>query len=306
MSSQPSALAHGTSPPVALRSLLFAPGDHPRKLEKVTGAGADGVILDLEDAVAVAGKVGARSLVAATLQKPRTCRAWVRINGLDTAWALDDLRTVAGPGLDGLMLPKAERAEQIRQLAAELSAAEARHGLPAGTIELIPLIETARGVEGCAELASADPRVGRLAFGGGDYTRDLDLVWTPEEEALAYARARLTHASRVAGLAPPIDTVVLQVRDLDRFRQSALNGRRLGFGGKLCLHPDQVAPCNAVFSPGPEEVARARAVIQAFEAAESGGNASIELAGEFIDYAIVARARRVLALAGGAGAVGTD
>jgi citrate lyase subunit beta / citryl-CoA lyase len=290
--------------PVALRSLLFAPGNHPRKLEKVIAAGADGVILDLEDAVAVTDKVAARALVASVLQRPRPCRAWVRINGTDTTWALDDLRSVAGPGLDGLMIPKAERADQIRPIAAELAAAEARHGQPAGAIELIPLIETARGVENCAEVAGADPRVGRLAFGGGDYTRDLDLVWTPDEDALAYARARLTHVSRVADLAPPVDTVVLQVRDLDRFRQSALNGRRFGFGGKLCLHPDQVATCNAVFSPDPEEIARAKAVIDAFEAAEASGNASLELAGEFIDYAIVARARRVLALAAATG-VGT-
>ena len=160
----------------------------------------------------------------------------------------------------------------------------------------MPIVETARGVEACAAIAAAAPRVRRLAFGGGDYTTDLDLTWTPEELELAYARAKLTHASRVAGIEPPVDTVVIQVKDTERFRRSAQNGRRMGFAGKLCIHPDQVAPCNEAFTPTAAEVAHARAVIEAFEQAEARGSASIQLDGQFIDYPIVYKAQRVLAL----------
>jgi citrate lyase subunit beta/citryl-CoA lyase len=139
--------------------------------------------------------------------------------------------------------------------------------------------------------------VPRLAFGGGDYTSDLDIVWTAEEHELAYARAKLTHASRVAGIEPPVDTVVVQVNDIGRFRISAANGRRAGFAGKLCIHPDQVGPCNEAFTPTEAEIERARRIVAAFADAEAGGSASIRVEGEFIDYPIVARARRVLALA---------
>jgi citrate lyase subunit beta/citryl-CoA lyase len=152
-------------------------------------------------------------------------------------------------------------------------------------------------VESATEIAAASPRVRRLAFGGGDYTNDLDLEWTVEEHELAYARARLSHASRLASIEQPVDTVVIQVKDVERFRQSAHTGRRMGFAGKLCIHPDQVLPCHEVFTPAPDEVARARAVVAAFDAAEAQGSASIQLDGQFIDYPIVYKARRVLALA---------
>jgi len=138
--------------------------------------------------------------------------------------------------------------------------------------------------------------VQQLWFGGGDSTLGLDYLWEPDEQVLSYARAKLSHASRIAGLEPPIDTVVLQIRDNDRFTASARRGRAFGFTGKLCIHPDQVALTHAVFSPSDEEVAHARAVVDAFERAEAEGSASIQLDGYFIDYPIVDKARRIIAL----------
>ena len=126
---------------------------------------------------------------------------------------------------------------------------------------------------------------------------DLSLQWTVEETELAYARARLTHASRIEGLAPPIDTVLLQVRDVPRFRASAERARAMGFSAKLCIHPNQVASCNGCFTPSADEVERAQSTIAAFEAAEANGSAAVQLAGEFIDYAVVNEARRILARA---------
>lgn len=282
--------------PSGLRSFLFAPGNHPRKVEKVFGAGADVVILDLEDAVAVTEKEATRAVVVAAMKGPRQCLGYVRVNSFESRWCMGDLEAVVGPWLDGIVLPKAESPDQLRAISERIGECERRAGMKAGVLDLMPIVETARGIEACSAIASAGPRVRRLAFGGGDYTTDLDLEWTPEEHELAYARARLTHASRVAGIEPPVDTVVIQVKDVERFRRSALNGRRMGFAGKLCIHPDQVMPCNETFTPTRAEVDHARAVIRAFEQAEAQGSASIQLDGQFIDYPIVYKAQRVLAL----------
>jgi citrate lyase subunit beta/citryl-CoA lyase len=195
------------------------------------------------------------------------------------------------------VLPKTENPEHLQIVAQRISQLEDARSVARGTLDLMAIVETAKGVLGCEAIAAASPRLSRLAFGGGDYTHDLDLEWSPGEEELAYARARLTHASRVAGLEAPVDTVVLQVKDMERFRLSARNGRRMGFFGKLCIHPDQVGPCNEVFTPTADEVTRARAVVAAFEAAEAAGSASIQLDGQFIDYPVVHKAQRVLLLA---------
>ncbi len=282
--------------PSGLRSFLFAPGNHPRKVEKVFSAGADVVILDLEDAVAVAEKEASRATVVAAMQAPRTSLGYVRVNSFETRWCMGDLEAVIGPWLDGIVLPKAENPEQLRTVSERISECERRAGMKPGSLDLMPIIETARGIEAAGAVAAAGPRVRRLAFGGGDYTNDLDLTWTPEEHELAYARARLTHGSRIAGIEPPIDTVVIQVRDTERFRRSAANGHRMGFAGKLCIHPDQVPPCNEAFTPTRADVEHARAVISAFQQAEARGSASIQLDGHFIDYPIVYKAQRVLAL----------
>jgi citrate lyase subunit beta/citryl-CoA lyase len=282
--------------PAGLRSFLFAPGNHPRKLEKVFQCGADAVILDLEDAVPLADKEATRAVVVAAMKQPRPARGYVRINGFDSRYWMNDLEAVVGAWLDGIVLPKSEGPEQIRAVDVRIAQMERRAGMREGTLELMPIIETAKGVESATAIAAASARVKRLSFGGGDYTHDLDLIWTPEENELAYARAKLTHASRVAGIEPPIDTVVLQIKDTPRFRLSAHNGRRMGFQGKLCIHPDQVAPCHEVFTPSAEEVAHARAVVAAFQAAEKAGSASIQLNGYFIDYPIVYKAQRIIAL----------
>lgn len=284
-------------PPSGLRSFMFAPGNHPRRVQKVFELGADVVILDLEDAVALAEKVATRAAVVAALQKPRRSLGYVRVNSVDTEWCLDDIRAVVGHWLDGIVLPKTESAATLVKVDGWIADAERSAGLQPGRLDLVPIIETARGIENATEIAAATPRVRRLAFGGGDYTHDLDLVWTLEEHELAYARARLTHASRVAGIEPPIDTVVLEVKDTDRFRRSARNGRGMGFQGKLCIHPDQVAACNEAFTPSAAEIEQAHTIVAAFAEAEARGLASIQVNGQFIDYPIVYKAQRILALA---------
>ncbi len=279
-----------------LRSFLFAPGNHPRKVAKVFQTGADAVILDLEDAVAIAEKEATRDVVVEALKAQRSCRGYIRVNSFGTEYCEGDVASAVGPWLDGIVLPKVESAEQLVTVDGWISVREAALGLEPGSVDLMPIVETALGIIHVDEIAAATPRVRRLSFGGGDYTHDLDLIWTPEEEVLAYARARLAHASRVAGIEPPIDTVVIQIRDDERFRASAERGRMYGFAGKLCIHPNQVPICNDVYTPTADEIEHARAVIAAFEEAEAEGSASIQLDGHFIDYPIVYKAQRVLAL----------
>ncbi len=280
-----------------VRSYLFAPGNHVRRAEKAFTAGADAAILDLEDAVAHAEKAAARPLVVAALERPRAVPGYVRVNDSHSPWWQDDLDAVVGPWLDGVVLPKVESAEEVRGFVERLDACERRAGLAPGSLDLMLIVETARGIVHIDSIAAASPRIGRIALGGGDYTNDLDLEWTADEAALAYARARIAHASRAAGIEPPVDTVVIEVRDQARFLESARNGRRLGFQGKLCIHPDQVAPCHAVFTPGVAEIARARTIVAAFGEAETRGVASIQVDGVFVDYPVARRAQRILALA---------
>ncbi|MBK6597277.1 MAG: CoA ester lyase [Proteobacteria bacterium] len=283
--------------PQGLRSFLFAPGNHPRRAEKVFLVGADVAVLDLEDAVAVAEKEAARGSVLGALRQRRDSKAYVRVNAFDTRWCYGDLDAVVIEGLDGIVVPKAESAQQLQAIATRISELEQQRGLTVGAIDLMAIIESARGVLLAEEIAAATPRLSRLAFGGADYTNDLNLEWTPEERELDFARARLAHASRLAGIEPPVDTVVVQIKDTERFRHSARTGKQFGFLGKLCIHPDQVAVCNEVFSPSAAEIAHAQSVVLAFEEAEARGVAAIQVDGAFIDYPVVYRARRVLALA---------
>ena len=282
-----------------IRSFLFTPANHPRRVEKVFQVGADAVILDIEDAVAISKKPAARQYVvnAFSSRSNSGTRHYVRVNSIDTPYCEDDIKATVGPWLDGVVLPKVESRACLNELERMLAAAEAEQGIPVGSLDLMPIIETARGVESAKKIATADSRVKRMAFGGGDYTLDLNYRWEADETVLAYARAKLSHASRLGDLEPPIDTVVLQIKDNERFLQSARQGKQFGFGGKLCIHPDQIPLTHEVFTPSEAEIAHARAVVAAFEAAEAAGSASIQLDGYFIDYPIVYKSQRILALA---------
>ena len=184
---------------------------------------------------------------------------------------------------------------------------EAERGLPAGAIDLMPIVETARGLVVLRDLARAaaalpSGRVRRLAFGAGDYTTDLGITWTLHEDELTPARSECVLASRAAGLEPPIDTVFIELRETAAFEASCARGAVLGFQGRLCIHPDQIAPANAAYSPPDAEITRARRIVEAFAEAEAGGLASIQVDGRFVDYPIVQKAERILAIAAKIGA----
>ena len=194
------------------------------------------------------------------------------------------------------MLPKVERAADLQAVDWMLMSLERRHGLESGSIDLMPIIETAAGMGNARDIAAAGGRLKRLSFGAGDYTRDLNLQWTFDENEIAAARSELVLASRLANIEPPVDTVFIHIKEQDRFASSARKGREFGFQGKLCIHPDQVSATNAAYTPTDEEAAWARKIVASFDDAEARGLASIQVDGYFVDYPIVEKAQRIVDL----------
>jgi citrate lyase subunit beta/citryl-CoA lyase len=283
--------------PAPIRSFLFAPANHPRKVQKVFESGADAVILDLEDACAASEKAASRETAVTALSAPRACLGYVRINASDTEWCLRDLDGVIGPWLDGIVAPKIEKPEEIVLIDWLIAQFERERGLPIGGIDLMPIIETGAGLHALDAIIAAGTRIRRVSFGAGDFTRDMRMKWSADEAELAYARGRLVLASRVGGLEAPIDTVHIDLADEESFAASVVTGVKFGFQGKLLIHPAQVALTNQSFMPSPKEIARARKIVDAFNAAENAGSASIKVDGYFVDYPIVEKAQQVLALA---------
>lgn len=277
-----------------MRTLLFAPASNAKHLAKVFSWGADCAILDLEDAVAASEKPSARAAAATAVALPHTTPAFVRINGLETRYALADLAAVAIEGLNGIVLPMVQGPEHIAIADWVLSQLERERGLVQGGIELLPIIETARGLASVEAIAARSGRVKRLAFGAGDFVNDLGLEWTSHEQELLFARSRIAVASRSAGLEPPIDTAHVNIADMEGLQRSTRHVRTLGFGGKFCIYPTQVPLVNDMFSPSDDEVLKAQRIVDAFERAETQGSAAIRVDGAFVDYPIVYRAARVL------------
>ena len=281
-----------------LRTWLFAPGNHPRKVEKVFTVGADAVVLDLEDAVALEQKAATRDVVVDALKarRKRASHGYIRVNAIDTEFCYGDLYAVIGPWLDGILLPKVESAGQLKTIDWLMAQLERARGMAVGGLDMLPIIETGKGVAAIDDIAGSNTRVRRLSFGAGDFTNDMGMVWTPDENELMHARSAIALASRAAGLEAPIDTVFIDLQDSEHLEKSARTALTLGYRGKLCIHPSQIEPVNAIFTPSAEEIARAQKHVEAFAAAEAEGSASIQVDGYYVDYPIVEKAQRTLAL----------
>jgi citrate lyase subunit beta/citryl-CoA lyase len=264
-------------------------------MEKALAAGADAVILDLEDSVAPEDKLAARSEVAAVIAGVgggTGTEIHVRVNRGDDGPDLDDVAAVTAPGVTGLRLPKIGSAEEVRAVGDALDSLEAIGGMAAGTVRLYLSIETAGAALAAVELAAA-PRVARLAFGATDFLADIASPGATDGPATALARGMLVLASRAAGIGAPIDCVHTALDDEDGLRRSAQAARELGFFGKSVIHPRQIAAVHEVFTPSDEELLQARRVLT--HADEHGEGASA-LDGRLIDAAVVARARRLVAM----------
>jgi citrate lyase subunit beta/citryl-CoA lyase len=276
------------------RSLLFAPGNHPRRVQKALSLDADAVILDLEDACPLAEKTATRSVVVGACQRPRKGLGYIRVNATATEFGYGDIVAVVQPNVDGIILPKLETADEIRAVDWVIANLEKERGLPTGAFDVIPIVETAKGMANIRAITAAGTRVKRIAFGAGDFTLDMHIEWSRAEAELLPYRSECVLASRAAEIEAPIDTVWVDLKDSEGFMNSTRHIRALGFQGKMCIHPDQVAIVNEILSPSAAEVEWSAKVVAAFEAAEEAGSASIQLEGQFIDYPIVHRARRVL------------
>jgi citrate lyase subunit beta/citryl-CoA lyase len=279
------------------RSFLFAPGNHPRRVEKALSLDADGAILDLEDACPIAEKVATREVVVAACQNPRSGMAYIRVNATSTEFGYGDLVAVVRKGVDGIILPKLETLDEMRAVDWVVSSLERERGLKPGAIDIIPIIETAKGIQNVGAITAGGTRVRRIAFGAGDFTLDLNMTWTRAETELLPHRSQCVVASRAANIEAPIDTVWVDLKDPEGLADSTRTIKGLGFQGKLCIYPDQVKIVNDLMSPTAAEVDWSRRVVKAFEEAEKIGSASIQLDGKFIDYPIVYRAQRLIVMA---------
>ena len=258
------------------RSYLFVPGNRPDRFEKACAAGAGAVIIDLEDAVPAAEKSKARTAVEAWVDPKHP--VVLRINGVDTDWFRDDVTCCRMPGVQAIMLPKTESVEHLRRV----------EELLGQTIPILPLIETARGFASAAEIAH-DRAVHRLVFGSLDFQIDVGIPGDDEE--LLYFRSQLVFISRVAGIQPPVDGVTTAIDDSEQLRADTVRARRLGFGGKLCIHPKQIATVNECNRPTENEIAWARRVVEAATAAKG---AAVALEGQMVDRPVIVKAQRIL------------
>lgn len=284
-----------------IRSLLFMPGHRPELVDKGIAAGADGLVLDLEDSVPAADKIAARSTVADSIARVRrsdsTVGLFVRPNGLSTGMTGGDLMGVVQPGLDGVFTSKIETVRDIHHYEALIDHAE--HEADAGGLVMIHPTETAKAMQNIDELVPASPRT--MAFVGAsarhaDVARALGFEWSHEGTESLYYRSRVLIACRASGV-HPLTGLWEDVRDLDGLRSFAEQGRQLGFRGMIVIHPSHVPVVNEVFTPTAQQRAFYRGMIEAFETAEADGRAALVYEGRHIDIAHVETARAWLAVA---------
>lgn len=290
---------------IPIRSFLFVPGDSDTKLAKAEAAGADALILDLEDAVALANKPKARELVTRFLQArpraPRRPQIWVRINSLDSGMALADLVATVGGVPDGLMIPKADGPEDLLKVSHYLDALEAQHGIQPGAIRLLPVAsETPLAVFNLGNYAKASlQRLLGITWGAEDLSAalgassnvDASGIWTHTNQM---ARSLALLAARAAGV-QAVDTLYVNYRDEAGLRAASRASRAEGFTGRIAIHPAQVAPINESYMPSTQEIEHARRVVAAFDAAAGAGTVGLD--GRMLDVPHLKQAQGVLALA---------
>lgn len=281
------------------KSLLFSPGDSMRKIEKAAQLNADSIIMDLEDSVTDDRKATARQIVVEALENldfgPR--ERLIRINAIHTELADVDLEATVNAHPDGYVVPKVEDADQLRHVDSYLTDVERRNHWPLLSIRLFALIETARGIMNLSEIAGASSRLDALMFGAEDFAGDMGATRTAAGWEIFYARSAVVTAAAAYGL-QAIDTVFVDLTDLERLREESIFVQQMGYMGKLAIHPRQIDILNEVFAPSAEEIAAAQRIVQAFEAHQAAGAGAFELDGQMVDMPVVRAARRVLARAG--------
>lgn len=281
-----------------LRSLLFIPGNKPNMLEKAFSCTADAIVPDMEDSVPDAEKAAARDLIAQYLPRLRTTGRYIcpRVNSLETGLTEAELAAIVGPDIDAVSIGKIRTPTDISEVSQMIGALEHERGIDAGTIRLIPWIETTRAIVDCHAICVASRRIVGVAFGAEDFTNDLGIEHVADESNLAFARSSVCIAARAAGVAA-LDTPYFKFRDLDGLREHSRKSRSFGFKGRFAIHPAQTDTINECFAPSADEIAQAKRIVAAYEEAERQGRASTSLDGLVIDVPVAKRARALLRVA---------
>ena len=284
-----------------IRSWMFVPGHRQRMIDKALGLDADAIMLDIEDGVAPNEKDAARKNIGDSLGRakaPGTPARYVRINAIGHARMDADLEAVVRPGLEGLVCPKVDTAEEVRKVDAILNEKEPKNNLAKGTVKLLIAVESPRGLLNAPAIAAASPRIVGIIFGAEDFGREIGLPTVREGEArdLIYARSAIVIAAGSAHV-QAVDGVWVDLNDGQGLLAFARQSRQLGFTGMSCIHPSQVDAINKTFSPTLEEIDYCQRVLQAFEEGNARGDGSIAFGGQLIDRPIIERARRTLDMA---------
>ena len=280
------------------RSWLFVPGNQEKHLSKVKDLKADAIIYDLEDAVPDKNKSAARIKVKETIKNTSEQINYVRVNDLNTPYFMDDLNGIIVENLSGIVIPKVDHREDIIIADYFLGQLEEKYNFQKNTFSIIPLIETALGIQNIQEIASASERIMCLCFGGEDFMLDLNVNSNGQQLELLYARSKMVIASRAAGIEAPIDTVYTNFRDDKGLKTAAQSGKQFGFQGKLIIHPQQIDIVNAVFSPTAVEIEEAEKIVELYQQSLERGEGAVQLAGKMIDVPVAERARKILSYAG--------
>lgn len=284
------------------RSLLFVPGDSRRKIEKALTLDVDCVCLDLEDGVAVNQKQAARASIHTALQSLAFGRRerMLRFNRHGSGLETDDFTETIAARPDSVLLPKVENAEALRWLDSQITAAEQLRGWPVNQIEILAMIETARGVVNLREIAQASPRLTALVFGAEDLAGDIGAVRTPEGWEVFYARSAVVTHAAAYGL-QAIDMVFVDYGDTDGLKREARQGAQMGYAGKQLIHPNQVQPVHEAFTPDEAAIAHAKRVVEAHRHHQATGLGAFALDSKMVDMPVVKAAEHVLAKARAAG-----
>ncbi|WP_180271281.1 HpcH/HpaI aldolase/citrate lyase family protein [Fredinandcohnia onubensis] len=278
-------------------TLLFTPANDNKKILKALNLDVDVVILDLEDACALNEKEKASSEINYFASLPRNNRLYIRVNGIKTPYFFKDMQNVVSKDIDGIVIPMLEEPNEICIIEWYLSNLEMEQNIPLGSIDIIPIIETARGLGNLREILRFSKRIKRIAFGAGDFTNDIGMEWSKTSEEVLYARSKIVLESRIANIEAPIDTVYIDLNDIEHFKNETKHAKKMGFQGKLLIHPNQINPAKKIFAPSLSDIEQAKKIMKAFELAEKNGSSSIKVDGQFVDYPIYYKAVKIINLA---------
>lgn len=286
------------------RALLYMPGDDRRKIEKATTLGVDCICMDMEDGVAITQKQEARAVIAQAMKDLDfgSSERCIRINSVGSGFEKFDLAAAIATNPDSIVVPKVESVRQVREISEYMEMYELSSKTAVGTIRMLVVVETARGILNLREIASCDKRLEAIIFGAEDYAASIGATRTKEALEVLYARSAVVNACAANDL-QAIDMVYIDFRDMEGLRLEAGQGAALGFSGKQIIHPKQVDPVQEAFTPSDEAIQYAQRVVRAFRASQKAGKGAFALDGKMIDMPLLKNAQKVLDRAKAAGKI---